>query len=228
MALWDLGTRCRRTRSRIRRGHLIKMDSIQLSHRSEGHGIECDLHPRYVLAPHRCWPRSARRRCVSPRWRRAASTGRAATTRASWCRPAIRRCARRAASAKGAAAPGRSPIRDAGGGTSAMCWLKSEVKPRGREPVLRVGRQGRRPGREARAVRWKCRSTAIGGDYRHFDLPSDPTGEVLQEGLRGREALPRLDLRAARLSRSGGSRCYLKDKITRPRRKPCCMSGVVR
>ena len=24
------------------------------------------------------------------------------------------------------------------------------------------------------------------------------------------------------------ARCYLKDKITRPRHKPCCISGVVR
>ncbi|MGC1826286.1 MAG: apple domain-containing protein, partial [Pseudolabrys sp.] len=24
------------------------------------------------------------------------------------------------------------------------------------------------------------------------------------------------------------ARCYLKDKITRPRYKPCCISGVVR
>ena len=38
------------------------------------------------------------------------STGRAATMRASWCRPAIRRCARRAAIATRAAAPGPSPI----------------------------------------------------------------------------------------------------------------------
>ena len=24
------------------------------------------------------------------------------------------------------------------------------------------------------------------------------------------------------------ARCYLKDKITRPRHKPCCISGVMR
>jgi hypothetical protein len=24
------------------------------------------------------------------------------------------------------------------------------------------------------------------------------------------------------------ARCYLKDRITAPRRKPCCISGVVR
>jgi hypothetical protein len=24
------------------------------------------------------------------------------------------------------------------------------------------------------------------------------------------------------------ARCYLKDRITRPRHKPCCISGVVR
>jgi hypothetical protein len=27
---------------------------------------------------------------------------------------------------------------------------------------------------------------------------------------------------------SAAARCFLKDKITRPRKKPCCISGVVR
>ncbi len=50
----------------------------------------------------------------SPSCRRARkpdSTGRAATMPASRCRPAIPRCARRAATATGAAGPGPSPIR---------------------------------------------------------------------------------------------------------------------
>jgi len=32
----------------------------------------------------------------------------------------------------------------------------------------------------------------------------------------------------ARPGYGGPARCYLKDKITAPRRRPCCVSGVVR
>ena len=108
-----------------------------------------------------------------------------------------------------------------------MCWLKSEVKPAVENQCCVSGIKG------AGLVEKKSGPVEMsidrtGGDYRHFDLPSDPDRRILQEGLRGREPLPRLDLRAARLSRANVARCYLKDKITQPRRKPCCMSGVVR
>ena len=88
-----------------------------------------------------------------------------------------------------------------GGGTTAMCWLKSEVKPAVENQCCVSGIKG------AGLVEKKSGPVEMsidrfGGDYRQFDLPSDPTGEVLQEGLRGREPLPCLDLRAARLSRA--------------------------
>ena len=49
----------------------------------------------------------------------AGGRGRAATTRVSWCRRAIRRSVRRAASARGAAGPGRSPIQEPLGSAAA-------------------------------------------------------------------------------------------------------------
>ncbi len=121
--------------------------------------------------------------------------------------------------------PGTAAI---GGSTSAICWLKNEVTPRGRKlraacPASRArGLVEMRPGPVEISI------DRTGGDYRHFDLASDPTGECLQEGLRGRQPLPGLDLRAARATSGASARCYLKDKIKPPRRKPCCMSGVVR
>lgn len=67
----------------------------------------------------------------------------------------------------------------------------------------------------------------MGGDFRSFDIAADPTGASCAKACQadGR-------CRAFTYVRPGYSgtsaRCYLKDKITRPRRKPCCISGVVR
>ncbi len=66
-----------------------------------------------------------------------------------------------------------------------------------------------------------------GGDYRSFDLPSDPSGLSCKKACEDDNRC-----RAWTYVRAGyhgpSARCYLKDRITRPRRKPCCMSGVVR
>ena len=109
----------------------------------------------------------------------------------------------------------------------ATCWLKNQVPPLRGEFVLRVGRQGRRRGRDARRARSRTRSIAIGGDYRNFEIPSDPNGEACKQACEGENRC-----RAWTYVRPGylgpAARCYLKDKITPPRRKPCCMSGVVR
>jgi len=67
----------------------------------------------------------------------------------------------------------------------------------------------------------------LGGDYRSFDLPSDPTGKSCKSACEGERRC-----RAWTYVRPGyigaSARCYLKSKIPRPRRKPCCISGVVR
>jgi hypothetical protein len=67
----------------------------------------------------------------------------------------------------------------------------------------------------------------FGGDYRSFDVPPDPAGSPCKAAC---EADNRC--RAFTYVRPGyvaaSARCFLKNKITRPRHKPCCISGVVR
>ena len=66
-----------------------------------------------------------------------------------------------------------------------------------------------------------------GGDYRHFELPPDHTGKACQLVCESEEGC-----RAWTYLRPGyvgtAASCYLKDRITRPVRRPCCISGVVR
>ena len=66
-----------------------------------------------------------------------------------------------------------------------------------------------------------------GGDYRHFDLPPDPSGKSCQTSCEAEEGC-----RAWTYLRPGyggpAATCYLKDHIARPQRRPCCISGVVR
>jgi hypothetical protein len=113
-----------------------------------------------------------------------------------------------------------------GGGTTAICWLKNEVKPAVENQCCVSGIKG------AGLVEKKSGPVEMsidrtGGDYRSFELPSDPTGESCKKACEGENRC-----RAWTYLRPGygnsGSRCFLKDKITPPRRKPCCMSGVVR
>jgi hypothetical protein len=67
----------------------------------------------------------------------------------------------------------------------------------------------------------------VGGDFRSLDIATDPSGASCAKACQadGR-------CRAFTYVRPGyggaSARCYLKDRITRPRRKPCCISGVVR
>jgi hypothetical protein len=66
-----------------------------------------------------------------------------------------------------------------------------------------------------------------GGNYHHFDLPSDPTGKACQKACQDDKRC-----RAFTYVRPGygssSARCYLKAKIPRPKRGYCCISGVVR
>src|SRR5712691_2732521 len=90
---------------------------------------------------------------------------------------------------------------------NAVCWLKSRVMPRIGPIESGVDR--------------------FGGDYRQFDVPADPSGKACQVACEDEEGC-----RAWTYVRPGyvGSSavCYLKNHITRPVRKPCCISGVVR
>jgi hypothetical protein len=113
-----------------------------------------------------------------------------------------------------------------GGSSSGMCWLKSEVKNPVENQCCVSGVKGAgvieaRPGPVEMAI------DRTGGDYRMFELASDPTGQSCKQACEGENRC-----RAWTYVRPGygqaAARCYLKDRVTRPRRKPCCMSGVVR
>ena len=107
----------------------------------------------------------------------------------------------------------------------ATCWLKSRVPPRVEDKCCVSGVRGagviepRRGGIEYSIDRF-------GGDYRNFETTPDAARRRLQSGLR----VTRTSCRAWTYVRPGyigaSARCYLKDKITRPRHKPCCISGV--
>lgn len=113
-----------------------------------------------------------------------------------------------------------------GGSYSAMCYLKSAVTPRVENPccvssVKGAGLIKSRSGPVEQAI------DRYGGDYRNFELASDPTGESCKKACEGENRC-----RAWTYVRPGyahpSARCFLKERVTKPRRKPCCMSGVVR
>jgi hypothetical protein len=112
------------------------------------------------------------------------------------------------------------------GQDAAVCRLKTEVPARVEEPGAVSGVRGAgvvapRRGPIEFAI------DRIGGDYKSFELPADPSGLSCK-------ALCDADkrCRAWTYLRPGyagpAARCYLKDKVKPPRHKPCCISGVVR
>ncbi|MGH6768895.1 MAG: PAN domain-containing protein [Xanthobacteraceae bacterium] len=110
--------------------------------------------------------------------------------------------------------------------TNAVCWLKSRVTPRFPASCCVSGVRGAGV-IEPRSGPTEFAIDRMGGDYRHFELPPDPSGTSCQLACEADEAC-----RAWTYLRPGyvgaAARCYLKDRITRPRRRPCCISGVVR
>ena len=113
-----------------------------------------------------------------------------------------------------------------GGATAATCWLKHQVTQPKENRCCVSGVKGgglgeNRPGPLENAI------DRYGGDYKNFDLPSPPSAEACKKACEEDNRC-----RAWTYARSGyvgsAARCYLKDKITRPVRKPCCVSGVVR
>ena len=109
---------------------------------------------------------------------------------------------------------------------SAVCWLKSRVMPRVPTPCCVSGVRGAGV-IEPHTGPIEYSINRGGGDYRSFELPSDPTGKSCQAACEGDEAC-----RAWTYLRPGylgqAAICYLKNHITRPSRRPCCISGVVR
>jgi len=110
---------------------------------------------------------------------------------------------------------------------AAICWLKNKVLPRVEAKCCVSGVRGAGVIEPVRGpVEFSI--DRIGGDYRSFDLPApDPEGAPCRAACEGESRC-----RAWTYVRPGygstAARCNLKAKITPPRKKPCCISGVVR
>jgi hypothetical protein len=111
-------------------------------------------------------------------------------------------------------------------GANAICWLKAEVTPRVRNACCISGVRGAGVPEPRRGV-LEFGIDRFGGDYRNFEMPSDPNGGACKAACEGDGRC-----RAWTYVRPGyhgpSARCYLKDRLRAPRRKPCCISGVVR
>ena len=111
-------------------------------------------------------------------------------------------------------------------GGQAMCGLKREVVPRVASNCCVSGVRGAGV-IEPRAGDLEYSIDRSGGDYRAFEITPDPRGKACADAC---HAEPRC--RAWTYRRAGYgtpvARCYLKETITRPHQRPCCISGVVR
>lgn len=109
---------------------------------------------------------------------------------------------------------------------AATCWLKNQVPPRTENNCCVSGVRGAGV-IEPRTGPTEFSVDRLGGDYRMIELPADGTAASCEAACRGDNRC-----RAFTFVRPGyisqAPRCYLKDKITRPRHKPCCISGVVK
>jgi hypothetical protein len=108
----------------------------------------------------------------------------------------------------------------------AMCFLKTQVTPRVGNNCCVSGVKGAGVlERKGGAVKFSIDRT--GDDYRNLDVATNPTGAPCEAACKGEERC-----RAWTYVRPGylgpSARCFLKERITRPRHKPWCVSGVVR
>jgi hypothetical protein len=108
----------------------------------------------------------------------------------------------------------------------AVCWLKRRVPKRVQSTCCVSGVRGSgvvEP--QKRNVEYGI--DRFGGDLRALDVEVDANGETCAKACTDEKAC-----RAWTYVRpgyaGGAARCYLKGRITPPRKKPCCISGVVR
>lgn len=110
---------------------------------------------------------------------------------------------------------------------AAVCWLKNKVLPRVEAKCCVSGVRGAGVVEPTRGpIEYSI--DRAGGDYRGFDVQAaDPDGAPCRAACEGESRC-----RAWTYMRPGyggaAARCFLKAKITPPRKKPCCISGVVR
>jgi hypothetical protein len=108
----------------------------------------------------------------------------------------------------------------------ATCWLKNKVPPRNEDKCCVSGVRGAGV-IEPRRGPIEYSIDRNGGDYRNIEVAPDAAGTPCKAACDAENRC-----RAWTYVRPGyigaTARCYLKDKITRPRHKPCCISGVER
>lgn len=111
-------------------------------------------------------------------------------------------------------------------GAPAVCWLKNGIPPRVRNDCCVSGVRGS----GVNAPRSRDIEFGIdrpGGDFKTFDTQPDSTGASCAVTCKGEQRC-----RAWTYVRPGyqgsSARCVLKERVTTPRRQPCCISGVVR
>jgi len=111
-------------------------------------------------------------------------------------------------------------------GAPAMCFLKREVVPRTQSSCCVSGVRGAgviEP--QAGAIEYSI--DRYGGDYKSFETPPDPKGKACADACQGEKRCRAWTYRRPGYG-SPAARCYLKETIKPPRRRPCCISGVVR
>jgi hypothetical protein len=109
---------------------------------------------------------------------------------------------------------------------AAICWLKSRVPPRVASSCCVSGVRGAGV-IEPRSDPIEFGIDRYGGDLRNLELPPDPTGKSCAAACAGEP-----QCRAWTYARPGyvgpSATCFLKDRVTGPQHRPCCISGVVR
>jgi hypothetical protein len=111
-------------------------------------------------------------------------------------------------------------------GAPAMCWLKREVAPRVQAACCVSGVRGAGV-IEPKVGELEYSIDRFGGDYRAFETTPDPRGKACADTCQAESRC-----RAWTYRRPGygatAARCFLKEAIKPPHRRPCCISGVVR
>ncbi|TAK48505.1 MAG: apple domain-containing protein [Xanthobacteraceae bacterium] len=112
------------------------------------------------------------------------------------------------------------------GTDGAMCALKNNVPARVESTCCESGVRGAGVV-EPRSGGIEAATDRPGGDYRHFDVKGEGPVDACRNACTADNKC-----RAWTYVRPGymgtPARCYLKSRVTPPRRKPCCVSGVVR
>ena len=107
-----------------------------------------------------------------------------------------------------------------------VCWLKNSVPQRTEDLAAASGVRGAGV-IEPRGEGIEFSIDRYGGDFRHIELPPDATGKSCQAACQADNKC-----RAWTYVRPGYgtamARCFLKNQIKPPRRRPYAISGVVR